>query len=46
MLCLYYCFYVFSSTKLEIRAEQLLPGSEGGCRERVRVVGMGEEWLK
>jgi hypothetical protein len=22
--------YVFSSTKLEIRAEQVLPGSEGG----------------
>jgi hypothetical protein len=26
--------YVFSSTKLEIRAEQILPGSEGGKRER------------
>jgi hypothetical protein len=22
--------YIFSSTKLEIRAEQVLPGSEGG----------------
>jgi hypothetical protein len=30
MLCLsYYCLY-FSSTKLEKRAEQVLPGSEGG----------------
>jgi phage-related tail fiber protein len=29
MLCLSYA-YVFSSTKLEIRAEQVLPGSEGG----------------
>jgi hypothetical protein len=26
--------YVFSSTKLEIRAEQVLPGSEGGKGER------------
>jgi hypothetical protein len=38
MLCLPYYTYVFSSTKLEIRAEQVLPGSEGvrgaeaGCR--------------
>jgi hypothetical protein len=29
MLCLSYYAYVFSSTKLEIRAEQVLPGSEG-----------------
>jgi hypothetical protein len=29
--------YVFSSTKLEIRAEQVLPGSEGGGGERERV---------
>jgi hypothetical protein len=29
MLCLPYAF-VFSSTKLEIRAEQVLPGSEEG----------------
>jgi hypothetical protein len=35
MLCLPYYAYVFSSTKLEIRAEQYLPGSEGGKRERV-----------
>jgi hypothetical protein len=39
MLCLPYYAYVFSSTKLEIRAEQVLPGSErrrggeGGRRE-------------
>jgi hypothetical protein len=32
MLCLSYYAYVFSSTKLEIRAEQVLPGSEGGGR--------------
>jgi hypothetical protein len=30
MLCLPYYAYVFSSTKLEIRAEQVLPGSEVG----------------
>jgi hypothetical protein len=35
MLCLYYYAYVFSSTKLEIRAEQVLPGSKGGRGERV-----------
>jgi hypothetical protein len=29
VLCLPYCAYVFSSTKLKIRAEQVLPGSEG-----------------
>jgi hypothetical protein len=29
-LCFSYYAYVFSSTKLEIRAEQVLPGSEGG----------------
>jgi hypothetical protein len=37
MLCLSYYAYVFSSTKLEIRAEQFLPGSErvgGGEEER------------
>jgi hypothetical protein len=34
MLCLSYYAYVFSSTKLEIKAEQVLSGSEGGkgCR--------------
>jgi hypothetical protein len=35
MLCLPYYAYVFSSTKLEIRAEQVLPGSEGGDGQRV-----------
>jgi hypothetical protein len=30
MLCLPYYAYVFSSTNLEIRAEQILPGSEEG----------------
>jgi hypothetical protein len=33
MLCLPYYTYVFSSTKLEIRAEQVLPGSEEGRGE-------------
>jgi hypothetical protein len=32
MLCLPYYAYVFSSTKLEIRAEHVLPGSEEGLR--------------
>jgi hypothetical protein len=34
MLCLSYFAYLFFSTKLEIRAEQVLPGSkvEGGRR--------------
>jgi hypothetical protein len=33
MLCLPYHDYVFSSTKLEMRAEQVLPGREGGKGE-------------
>jgi hypothetical protein len=32
MLCLPYYAYVFSSTKVMIRAEQDLPGTEGGRR--------------
>jgi hypothetical protein len=40
MLCLPYIAYVFSSTKLEIRAEQVLPGSEG-VGERGRRQGVG-----
>jgi hypothetical protein len=36
MLCLPYYVYIFSSTKSVIRAEQVLPGSEGGG-------GQGEE---
>jgi hypothetical protein len=39
MLFLPYYAYVFSSTKLEIRAEQVLPGSEVG-----RGVEGGEGW--
>jgi hypothetical protein len=35
MLSLSYYGYVFSSTKLEIRAEQILPGSEGYGGKRV-----------
>jgi hypothetical protein len=33
MLCVPYYAYVFSSTKLVIRAEQDLPGTEGGRGE-------------
>jgi hypothetical protein len=33
MLCLPYYAYVFSSKKLVIRAEQDLPGTEGGRGE-------------
>jgi hypothetical protein len=33
MLCLPYYAYVFSTTKLEIRAEQVLSGSDGRGRE-------------
>jgi hypothetical protein len=36
MLCLPYYAYVFSSIKLEIRAEQVLPGSEAGREEEGR----------
>jgi hypothetical protein len=32
--------YVFSSTKLEIRAEQVLPGSKGGREQE------GGEWVQ
>jgi hypothetical protein len=38
MLCLSYYAYVFSSTKLEIKAEQVLPGSE---RDRRGDSGVG-----
>jgi hypothetical protein len=43
MLCLPYYAYVSSSRKLEIRAEQVLPGREGGGRERVEEGGKGEK---
>jgi hypothetical protein len=43
MLCLSYYVYVFSSTKLEIRAEQVLPGSKGEWQERVGKGGQGGE---
>jgi hypothetical protein len=38
-LCLPYYAYVFSSTKLEIRAEEVLPGSKEGEGRRG-----GEKW--
>jgi hypothetical protein len=41
MLCLSYYAYVFSSTKLEIRAEQALPGNEG-VEGEARGMGQGE----
>jgi hypothetical protein len=41
MLCLPYYAYVFSSTKLEIRAEQVLPGSQWGGDEGEREWGKG-----
>jgi hypothetical protein len=34
-------YYAFSSTKLEIRAEQFLPGSEGDKGEMVGEGGRG-----
>jgi hypothetical protein len=40
MLCLSYYAFVFSSTKLVIRAEQVLLGSKGWWREKVE---QGEE---
>jgi hypothetical protein len=43
MLCPSYYAYVFSSTKLQIRAEQVLPGSEGGGEEKVGVGDRGEK---
>jgi hypothetical protein len=43
MLCLPYYAYVFSSIKVEIRAEQILPGSEvGGVRGGYRVGGRND----
>jgi hypothetical protein len=41
-LCLSIIAYVFSSTKLEKRAEHFLPGSEGGIGERVGEGGRRE----
>jgi hypothetical protein len=38
--------YMFSSTKLEKRIEQVLPGSKGGGGERDGVEGRGKKWPK
>jgi hypothetical protein len=46
MLCLSYYAYVFSSTKLEIRAEQFLPGSEGVGGKTVGARGRGKKCPK
>jgi hypothetical protein len=43
MLCLSHYAYVFSLTKLEIRAEQVLPGSKGGEGESVGKGGRVEK---
>jgi hypothetical protein len=43
MHCLPCYACIFSSTKLEIRAEQVLPGSEGVREERVGEKGQGRE---
>jgi hypothetical protein len=42
-LCVPYYAYVFSSTKLEIRAEQDLTGSEGVRGREVEEGGRGEK---
>jgi hypothetical protein len=46
MLCLPYYACVFSSTRLEIRAEQVLPVSEDSKREEVGREGQGEEMMQ
>jgi hypothetical protein len=43
MLCLPYYACVFSSTKLMIRAEQNLPGTEGGGGEKMGEGGRVEK---
>jgi hypothetical protein len=43
MLCLPYCVYFFSPTKLEIRAEQVLPGSKVRRAKKVGEWGKGEK---
>jgi hypothetical protein len=43
MLCLSYNAYAFSSTKLEIRAEQVLPGSQVGEGGKGGGRGRGEK---
>jgi hypothetical protein len=43
MFCLLYYAYVFSSTKLEIRAEQFLPGSKVGRGKKVGARVRGEK---
>jgi hypothetical protein len=43
MLCFSYYVYVFSSTKLKIRAEQILLGSKRVGGEKVRVGGRGQK---
>jgi hypothetical protein len=46
MLCLPYYAYAFFSTKLEIRAEQVLPGSEGVRGKRVEEGRRGGEMIQ
>jgi hypothetical protein len=40
MLCFLIIAYVYSSTKLEKKAEQVLPGSKGGREEKWPQQGM------
>jgi hypothetical protein len=42
-LCLPYCACLFSLTKLMIKSEQDLPGTEGGRGERMGEGGRGEK---
>jgi hypothetical protein len=46
MLCLSYYCYVYSSTKLKKRTEQVLPGSKEGKGKREGAMGMGKKWPK
>jgi hypothetical protein len=46
MLCLPYYACLFSSTKLVIKAEQDLPGTEEGRGERARLGEKGEKCTK
>jgi hypothetical protein len=46
MICLPYYAYVFSLTKLEKRAEQVLPVREGSRGEREGMGGKGKKWPK
>jgi hypothetical protein len=46
MLCLSYYLLCVLFNKMEKRAEQVLPGSEGGGEEKEGTGGRGERWPK